>query len=46
MTFVHAPAALQKLAIGHFGFKSSKVRFRAHNSFDELLKGANKNAQS
>ena len=26
-------------------FESSKVRFRAHNSFDELMKGAN-NAQS
>ena len=34
---MHAPAALQKLAIGCLVFEVSKLKFRAHNLFDGLL---------
>ena len=36
---MHAPAALQRLAIGCLVFELSKLKFRAYNYF---LKGTNK----
>ena len=38
---MHAPAALQKLAIGRVIFELLKLKFGTHILFDELFKGAN-----